>query len=77
MSQAETSENNSASFTPDEVMRYSRHMIMDQVGPNGQRKLKDAKVLIVGAGGLGSPVATYLALGGVGTIGVVLSLIHI
>ena len=51
MSQAETSENNSASFTPDEVMRYSRHMIMDQVGPNGQRKLKDAKVLIVGAGG--------------------------
>ena len=71
MSQAETSENNSASFTPDEVMRYSRHMIMDQVGPNGQRKLKDAKVLIVGAGGLGSPVATYLALGGVGTIGVV------
>jgi len=46
-------------------------MIMDQVGPNGQRKLKDAKVLIVGAGGLGSPVATYLALGGVGTIGVV------
>tara|TARA_B100001142_G_scaffold329307_1_gene392156 strand:- start:9106 stop:9963 length:858 start_codon:yes stop_codon:yes gene_type:complete len=71
MSKAETSENNSASFTPDEVMRYSRHMIMDQVGPNGQRKLKDAKVLIVGAGGLGSPVATYLALGGVGTIGVV------
>ncbi|MBR74232.1 MAG: adenylyltransferase [Dehalococcoidaceae bacterium] len=70
MSKVETSDNN-ASFTPDEVMRYSRHMIMDQVGPIGQRKLKDAKVLIVGAGGLGSPVATYLALGGVGTIGVV------
>ncbi|MBI51704.1 MAG: adenylyltransferase [Chloroflexi bacterium] len=70
MNKAEVSDNN-ASFTPDEVMRYSRHMIMDQVGPIGQRKLKDAKVLIVGAGGLGSPVATYLALGGVGTVGVV------
>jgi molybdopterin/thiamine biosynthesis adenylyltransferase len=63
--------NSSSSFTPDEVMRYSRHMIMDQVGPSGQRSIKQARVLVVGAGGLGSPVATYLALGGVGKIGIV------
>jgi molybdopterin/thiamine biosynthesis adenylyltransferase len=62
---------NSAAMTPDEVMRYSRHMIMGQVGPVGQRKLRAASVLIIGAGGLGSPVAIYLALAGVGTIGIV------
>jgi adenylyltransferase/sulfurtransferase len=61
----------SAAMTPDEVMRYSRHIIMGQVGPVGQRKLRNAKVLIIGAGGLGSPVAIYLALAGVGTIGIV------
>ena len=58
-------------LSPDEVMRYSRHIIMGQVGPAGQRKLKNSKVLIVGAGGLGGPVAIYLALAGVGTIGIV------
>ncbi len=58
-------------LTPQQVMRYSRHIIMPQVGPIGQRTLMDAKVLIVGAGGLGSPIAVYLALAGVGTIGIV------
>jgi adenylyltransferase/sulfurtransferase len=58
-------------LTPDRVMRYSRHIIMPQVGSVGQRKIFETKVLIVGAGGLGSPVALYLALAGVGTIGIV------
>lgn len=58
-------------LTPERVMRYSRHIIMPQVGSVGQRKIFDAKVLIVGAGGLGSPVALYLALAGIGTIGLV------
>ena len=58
-------------LTPEQVKRYSRHIIMPQVGSRGQRKLMEAKVLIVGAGGLGSPVAVYLALAGIGTIGIV------
>ena len=58
-------------MTPEMVERYSRHLIMDQVGPVGQRKLIDGKVLAVGAGGLGSPVLVYLAAAGVGTIGIV------
>jgi sulfur-carrier protein adenylyltransferase/sulfurtransferase len=58
-------------LTPDEVKRYSRHLILSEVGMDGQRKLKAAKVLCIGAGGLGSPVAMYLAAAGVGTIGIV------
>lgn len=60
-----------APLSAEEVMRYSRHIIMPQVGPVGQRKLRNAKVLVIGAGGLGSPVAIYMALAGVGTIGIV------
>ena len=58
-------------LTNDEVLRYSRHLIMPEVGMEGQLKLKAAKVLTIGAGGLGSPLAMYLAAAGVGTIGVV------
>ena len=55
----------------DEIKRYSRHLILSEVGREGQQKLKAAKVLCIGAGGLGSPVAMYLAAAGVGTIGIV------
>ena len=58
-------------LTPYQVKRYSRHIIMPQVGSRGQRKLLDSKVLIIGAGGLGSPISIYLALAGVGTLGIV------
>ncbi len=58
-------------LTPNQVKRYSRHIIMNDVGSRGQRKLLQSKALIVGAGGLGSPSAVYLALAGVGTIGIV------
>ena len=58
-------------LTNDEVKRYSRHLIMPEVGVDGQRRLKAGSVLCIGAGGLGSPAAMYLAAAGVGTIGVV------
>ena len=61
----------SVKLSNDEVMRYSRHLIMPEVGMEGQLKLKQAKVLCIGAGGLGSPLTLYLAAAGVGTIGIV------
>jgi len=58
-------------FTPDQVARYARHLILPEVGGAGQRKLLNSSVLLLGAGGLGSPAAMYLAAAGVGKIGIV------
>src|SRR3990170_6334118 len=58
-------------FTEDQIKRYSRHIILSEVGGKGQKKICQSKVFITGAGGLGSPIALYLAAAGVGTLGII------
>ena len=56
-------------FSQNEIQRYSRHLIMPEVGMTGQKKLKSASILLIGAGGLGSPLGLYLAAAGIGRLG--------
>src|SRR5947209_12111646 len=67
----ESSRSTPVNLSPPEVARYSRHLIMPEVGLDGQKRLKAASVLLIGAGGLGSPLALYLAAAGIGRIGLV------
>src|SRR5881296_1908739 len=62
---------NRGALSNEEILRYSRHLIMPEVGMEGQLKLKNAKVLLIGTGGLGAPLGLYLAAAGVGKLGLV------
>ena len=63
--------NQTTDLSHDEIQRYSRHLILPEVGMEGQKKLRAASVLIIGTGGLGAPVSMYLAAAGVGRLGLV------
>src|SRR5271167_2238606 len=69
--QPQTGTKPATSLTNEEILRYSRHLIMPEVGMEGQLKLKNAKVLLIGTGGLGAPLGLYLAAAGVGRLGLV------
>src|SRR5271154_547971 len=58
-------------FSPEEVQRYARHLVLKEIGGPGQQKLKAARVLVIGAGGLGAPLIQYLAAAGIGELGIV------
>ena len=58
-------------FSEKEIERYGRHLLLKEVGGEGQKRLKHARILVVGAGGLGSPLLLYLAAAGIGTIGII------
>src|SRR5437588_8236864 len=69
--QAQPGTKPAATLSKEEILRYSRHLIMPEVGMEGQLKLKNAKVLLIGTGGLGAPLGLYLAAAGVGRLGLV------
>ncbi len=69
--QTVTDDKHANRLTPEELERYARHIVLPDIGGTGQQKLKSARVLIIGAGGLGSPVLQYLAAAGIGTLGIV------
>src|ERR1700720_4380223 len=69
--QPQTGSKPATTLSNEEILRYSRHLIMPEVGMEGQLKLKNAKVLLIGTGGLGAPLGLYLAAAGIGRLGLV------